>query len=60
MKENYYYPAKMKFVDGNYQLRFMDFPDMLLIEEPTKEEAIVAAQESLALEIMDYEAQGKE
>ena len=38
MKENYYYPAKMKFVDGNYQLRFIDFPDMLLIEEPTKEE----------------------
>lgn len=60
MKENYYYPAKMKFVDGNYQLRFIDFPDMLLIEEPTKEEAIVAAQESLALEIMDYEDMGKE
>ena len=60
MKENYYYPAKMKFVDGNYQLRIMHFPDMLLIEEPTKEEAIVAAQESLALEIMDYEDKGKE
>lgn len=60
MKENYYYPAKIKFVDGNYQLRFIDFPNMILIEEPTKEDAIVAAQESLALEILDYEDRGKE
>lgn len=60
MKENYVYPAKIEFVDGYYQLRFVDFPNMILIEEPTKKEVLESARESLALEILDYVDEGKE
>ena len=60
MKENYIYPARMKHADGMYQIRFIDFPNMILIEEEDCEEAIRSAQESLALEILDYENRGKE
>ena len=56
MKENYIYPAKIKHVDGLYQIRFIDFPDVTLVEEPTREEAVRSAQESLALEIIDYDS----
>ena len=55
MKENYIYPAKIKYVDGKCQLRFIDFPNIVLIERSTLEEAIVEAQENLALEIIDYD-----
>ena len=55
MKENYIYPAKITFDNGNYQIRFIDFPNITLIEETTREEAIKSAQECLALEILDYE-----
>lgn len=60
MKENYFYPAKIEFVDRKYQVRFIDFPDMILIEESTREDAVLAAQKNLALVILDYENAGKE
>lgn len=60
MKENYIYPAKINYVDGKCQLRFIDFPNIVLIESSTLEEAVIAAQENLALEIIDYEDAGKE
>ena len=59
-KENYIYPGRMNYVDGMYQIRFIDFPDMILIEEEDCEEAVHSAQESLALEILDYESRNKE
>ena len=60
MKENYIYPAKFKLVDGLWQVRYLDFPNMSLIEEENKEDALRAAQECLALEILDYESRGEE
>ncbi len=60
MKENYIYPAKIKYEDGKYQIYFIDFPNMILIEETNRDEAVRAAQESLALEILDYESRGEE
>ena len=47
--------------NGNIcQIKFLDFPDMILIEETTREEAICSAQKSLALEILDYESNNRE
>ena len=60
MKENYIYPAKFELVDGLWQVRYLDFPDMSLIEEENKEDALRSAQECLALEILDYESRGEE
>jgi hypothetical protein len=60
MKENYIYPAKFELVDGLWQVRYLDFPNMSLIEEENKEDALRAAQECLALEILDYESRGEE
>ena len=60
MKENYIYPAKVKYESGIYQLQFIDFPDMILIEGSNRDEAVRLAQESLALEILDYESRGDE
>lgn len=60
MKENYFYPARIDFIDGKYQAQFIDFPNMILAEESTKEDAIVEAQRGLALMIFDYENSGKE
>ena len=60
MKENYTYPAELTSKDDKVRIRFLDFPDIVLIEEETQEEAIRSAQEVLALEILDYESQGKE
>lgn len=59
MKENYVYPAYIKKVEEGYQLRFLDFPNMTLIEENTKTELIKSAQECLAIEILDYESKGQ-
>ena len=59
MKENYVYPAKVECVGNLYQVRFVDFPDMTLIEEP-ENEFMHAAQECLALEILDRERENKE
>lgn len=60
MKENYIYPAKIKCNNGIFEIRFIDFPDMILVEGETREYAVRAAQESLALEILDYENRGEE
>ena len=60
MKENYIYPAKFELVDGLWQVRYLDFPNMSLIGEENKEDALRAAQECLALEILDYESRGEE
>lgn len=60
MKENYVYPATIEYKNGKCQIKFIDFPDILLIEEETREEAIRSAQECLALEILDYESRGNE
>ncbi len=60
MKENYFYPARIDFIDGKHQVHFIDFPNMILAEESTKEDAIVEAQRGLALVIFDYENSGKE
>ncbi len=60
MKENYIYPAKIYNEDGMFRIQFIDFPNMLLIEEKTREEAVKSAQESLALEILDYESRNEE
>lgn len=60
MKENYIYPAKIKCENGIYQIRFLDFPDMVLIESSSRDEAVRSAQENLALEILDHESRGEE
>ena len=60
MKENYVYPARILNENGKYQIAFLDFPNMNLIEEDTRESVIHAAQECLALEIMDYESRKQE
>ena len=54
MEENYVYPAEVKEENGLYQLRFIDFPEITLVEEETMDELIRSAQESLALAILDY------
>ncbi len=59
-KENYIYPARVKNVENGYQIKFLDFPEIVLIQESTIEEAIRSAQESLALAILDYESEEKE
>ncbi|MBQ8039635.1 MAG: type II toxin-antitoxin system HicB family antitoxin [Lachnospiraceae bacterium] len=60
MKENYAYPAKMRRTGTSYQIEFKDFPDMCIIEAETREKAIMEAQESLALTILDYESRQQE
>ena len=60
MKENYTYPAKMRRIGTSYQIEFMDFPDMCIVEAETREKAIMDAQESLALTILDYESRQQE
>lgn len=60
MKENYVYPARIKKEGTAYQIEFLDFPNVNLIEAESEEEAIHSAQEHLALEILDYESRNKE
>lgn len=59
MKENYVYPAKISEENGRVRIQFIDFPDVIPIEENTREEAIRSAQSCLALEILDYESRGQ-
>ena len=40
MEENYVYPAEVKEENGLYQLRFIDFPEITLVEEETMDELI--------------------
>lgn len=60
MKENYIYPAKVTYEEGRCQIQFVDFPNMVLIDEESREDAVRAAQESLALEIIDRENRGQD
>lgn len=60
MAENYVYPAKMTYEDSLYRIEFLDFPDMIMVEEETREDAIKSAQASLALQILDYVDNRKE
>lgn len=60
MKENYVYPAKIKCDKNRCQITFPDFPNMSIVEETTKEDAVRYAQEYLAHEILDYEARNEE
>ncbi|MDE7321714.1 MAG: type II toxin-antitoxin system HicB family antitoxin [Lachnospiraceae bacterium] len=55
MKENYVYPAKITCNENMYQITFLDFPDMSIVEEAAREDAIHSAQEYLAHEILSYE-----
>lgn len=60
MKENYVYPARIKYKEGSYRVNFIDFPNTTLIEGATRDEVIRFAQECLALEILDFESRGVE
>lgn len=60
MAENYVYPAKMTYEASLYRIEFIDFPDMIMVEEETRENAIKSAQASLALQILDYVDNRKE
>lgn len=59
MKNNYTYPAKIRKENKEISLEFIDFPDLAVSVEK-EEELIEAAQEALALTILDQTAQGKE
>lgn len=59
MEENYIYPARAKNVENGCQIEFLDFPEIVPIQESTIEKAICSAQESLALTILDYESEKK-
>lgn len=58
MKENYIYPARFERVDGVIEVSFLDFPHVKTYGEDA-DEAIVAAQETLALQIIDCERRNK-
>lgn len=58
MKENYIYPAKFEKVDDVIEVFFLDFPHVKTYGE-NPEEAITAAQETLALQIIDCERRNK-
>lgn len=59
MKSNYTYPAKIEKEDMGITLRFLDFPNLAASAEK-EDELIEAAQEALALTILDWAAQKKE
>lgn len=59
MKNNYVYPAKISNNGDELILEFLDFSDLVVIED-NEEKLIESAQEILALSIMDLLAQGKE
>lgn len=58
MQENYVYPANIRKINNRIRIEFIDFPN-IIVEENTESEAIRAAQECLALEILDYESKNK-
>ena len=62
MKENYIYPAIFsKGEEGETEIRFVDFPDILTYSETDDIDDVVrTAQDILALTIMDYEAEKRE
>lgn len=59
MKENYLYPVILQKKEETYLITFPNFPGQMT-EAKTEEEAVIAAQEVLALCITDNEDLGKE
>lgn len=59
MKENYIYPVIFKKEETGFLITFPDFPGQMT-EAGTEEEAIIAAQEVLALCISDNEEMEKD
>ena len=58
-KNNYVYPAIIKKEDGEEILEFVDFPD-LIVSISDNDEFVEAAQEVLALQLLDEISQGKQ
>lgn len=58
MKENYIYPARIEKVGNDFEVTFLDFPN-LVTQGKTWDEAINAAQEVLALTLIDLENEDK-
>lgn len=58
MKENYIYPARFEIVEDVIEVSFIDFPHVRTYGD-NPDEAIVAAQELLALQIIDCERRNK-
>lgn len=59
MKNNHTYPAKITRGDQEITLEFIDFPDVA-VSADDEEGLITAAQEALALTLLDRISQGKE
>ena len=59
MKENYIYPVIIKKEETGYEISFPDFPEQMTSAN-TEEEAVIAAQEVLALCISDNEEMCKD
>lgn len=59
MKENYIYPVIIKKRNEKFEISFPNFPDQMT-EADTEDDAIIAAQEVLALCISDNEEMCKE
>ena len=59
MKENYIYPVIIKKEETGYEILFPDFPEQMTSAN-TEEEAVIAAQEVLALCISDNEEMCKD
>lgn len=59
MKNNYTYPAKIRQGEDGIVLEFVNFPDLIVVGKE-QNELIEAAQEMLALSILDLISQGKE
>ena len=59
MNNNYVYPAKICKENNEILLEFPDFPELLVSCEK-EEEMISAAQEVLAIALLDYIDRGKE
>lgn len=59
MNKNYVYPGIITGKKGDYIIEFIDFPDLVASGESI-DELINAAQEVLALELLDYESRGEE
>ena len=58
MRENYIYPAKFERTGDVIEVSFLDFPHMKTYGE-NPDEAITAAQEILALQIIDCERKNR-
>ena len=58
MKEIYVYPTIVRKMGEEIKVSFLDFPDLIAVADD-ENEIIRAAQEVLALTILDYVDQGK-